>query len=554
MKTSDVLLSVRARLNRAAMLQALAWSLAIGGGVLLVSGLACVLQGYPLLGWCWAATAIATGLTFTTLYLRRRATEDDAARFADQYFNLKDTLTSDLHFQREGRSGEFFDLINQQAVATAARVKPEGIALPAPKRMLALGTLLVLAGFSLSFRSPSPEVVARWKQEAETHQLTAELNEEVKKQIEELKKALGDDNDLISKEDLKKWEQELRQTKDMKEAMRQYAMLERRIAEAEQKMNRRDQEELARQAGEALQQDPANRQLGQQLSNKQFAEAAKQLSSMQPQGEGASPEQQRQQMEKLRSAAQRMGQVAKEAMQRKQQSKSGASGESSDSSLAQNMASLEDAVRKMDDALKQAQQQQKQNASQQQQQQSQSQCKNASSQCQSQLNKLCNNLNKLSQCRSASQSLSKLSQCLSQCQGCLNGQCNKPGSKPGGKKAGNGTVESRRNESDPLPFTTETMQIQGQKGQGPSDKTSEAADSGDRTGSRRAGARERTYQKQAESFVRREDVPAEVKEGVKNYFKTIQDKPEDKPAPLPVPAKPEAPKDEKPLSTKKAVS
>jgi hypothetical protein len=96
------------------------------------------------------------------------------------------------------------------------------------------------------------------------------------------------------------------------------------------------------------------------------------------------------------------------------------------------------------------------------------------------------------------------------------------------------------------------MQIQGQKGQGPSDKTIEAADSGDRTGSRRAGARERTYQKQAESFVRREDVPAEVKEGVKNYFKTIQDKPEDKPAPVPVPAKPE-PKKEAAPGPKKAV-
>ena len=207
------------------MLQALAWSLAIGGGVLLVSGLACVLQGYPLFAWCWAATALASVLTFAIIYTRRRASEDDAARFADQYFNLKDTLTSDLHFQREGRSGEFFNLVNQQALATAERVKPEGIVLPTPKRMLALGTVLVLAGFSLSFRSPAPEVIARWKLEAETHQLTAELNEEVKKQLEDLKKALGDDNDLISKEDLKKWEQELRQTKDMKEAMRQYAAL-----------------------------------------------------------------------------------------------------------------------------------------------------------------------------------------------------------------------------------------------------------------------------------------------------------------------------------------
>ena len=46
-------------------------------------------------------------LTFAIIYLRRRTSEDDAARFADKYFDLKDTLTSDLHFQREGRSGEF---------------------------------------------------------------------------------------------------------------------------------------------------------------------------------------------------------------------------------------------------------------------------------------------------------------------------------------------------------------------------------------------------------------------------------------------------------------
>lgn len=550
MKTSDVLLSIRARLNRATLWQALAWGLAIGGGVLLVTGLACIAQGYPLLSWCWLAASLAGALGFGVVYIRGRKSQDDAARFADGYFGLKDTLTSDLHFQREGKQGAFFDLVTQQAEATADRVSQEPLVLPKPRRLLMLGSVLVLAGFSLSFRSPSPEVIQRWQQEADTHLKTAEINDELKKQLEELKKSLGDDNDLISKEDLKKWEQELRQTKDMKEAMRQYAMLERRIAEAEQKLNRREQEELARQAGEALQQDPATRQLGQQLSNKQFAEAAKQLASMQPQGAGSNPETERQQMEKMRSAAQRMGQVAKDMMQRKQQS--GASGEQSQNTLAQNMAALDDATRKLDDALKQAQQQQKQNPSEQQKKQSESQCKSCNSQCQSQLNKLCNSLSKMGQCRSMSQSLSKLSQCLSQCQSYMNGQCDKPGSKPGGKKAGQGTVESRRDERDALPFASDTMQIQGQKGQGPSDKMTEAADSGDRTGSRRAGAKERAYQKQAESFVHREDVPAEVKEGVKNYFKTIQDKPEEKAVPLPVPAKPE-PKAEESTGPKKAV-
>lgn len=532
------------------MVQALAWCLAVGGGVLLVSGLVCVSQGYPLQLWCWLAAAGTGAVAFAVHYFRSRNSQDDAARFADSYFGLKDTLSSDLHFKRDGRQGEFFNLVSRQAEVTAERVSSQPLVLPAPKRLLALGSVLVLAGFSLSFRSPSPEVVQRWQQEAETHQRTGEINEELKKQLEELKKSLGDDNDLISKEDLKKWEQELKQTKDMKEAMRQYAMLERRIAEAEQKMNMREHEELARQAGEALQQDPANRQLGQQLANKQFAEAAKQLASMQPQGSGTNPETERQQMEKLRSAAQRMGQVAKDSMQRKQQS--GASGEQSQNTLAQNMAALDDATRKLDDSLKQAQQQQKQNPNEQQKKQSESQCKSCNGQCQSQLNKLCNSLNKMGQCKSLSQSLNKLSQCLSQCQG---GLCNKPGTKPGGTKAGQGTVESRRDERDALPFTSETMQIQGQKGQGPSDKMTEAADSGDRTGSRRAGAKERAYQKQAESFVHREDVPAEVKEGVKNYFKTIQDKPEEgpAPAPVPVPAKPE-PKQDAPSGPKKAAA
>ena len=58
--------------------------------------------------------------------------------------------------------------------------------------------------------------------------------------------------------------------------------------------------------------------------------------------------------------------------------------------------------------------------------------------------------------------------------------------------------------------------------------TSDAADDGDGTATRRSDAKQRDFKRQFESFVDREDIPEDLKNGVKEYFTNIHQVEEDK--------------------------
>jgi hypothetical protein len=83
------------------------------------------------------------------------------------------------------------------------------------------------------------------------------------------------------------------------------------------------------------------------------------------------------------------------------------------------------------------------------------------------------------------------------------------------------TNTARRDERDDLVDNGQTTQLKGTKGQGPSLTTVETAEDGSGVSTRRAVDRQRTFQRQFESFVAREDIPDEVKDGVKQYFQVI---------------------------------
>ena len=120
----------------------------------------------------------------------------------------------------------------------------------------------------------------------------------------------------------------------------------------------------------------------------------------------------------------------------------------------------------------------------------------------------------------------RLSRSQSYCNGA--GQSLQPGASPGGKKAGWGSDPSRRNEKDALADNGNFERLKGQKGQGPSLSAVEDAQSGTGISSRRGAARERDFQRQFESFVRRDDIPEEVKSGVREYLENIhQSQPEE---------------------------
>ena len=91
-----------------------------------------------------------------------------------------------------------------------------------------------------------------------------------------------------------------------------------------------------------------------------------------------------------------------------------------------------------------------------------------------------------------------------------------------GKGIGVGSVDSRREGETARPETMVAERLTGQKGSGPSETMVEDTDSGSGVSSRRGVAKvERTFAQQVEQFVERDDVPEEMKRGVREYFERI---------------------------------
>ena len=94
----------------------------------------------------------------------------------------------------------------------------------------------------------------------------------------------------------------------------------------------------------------------------------------------------------------------------------------------------------------------------------------------------------------------------------------------GGKKAGQGTDKSRRDTKDELKDNNNRDEVKGQQnGDGPSTKSVETAESGTGIAGRAGVDRNREFKQQLESMVRRDDVPEELKLGVREYFERVHE-------------------------------
>lgn len=537
--------AVKARLDLAWLVRAFCGSLLVIGSALCLWCLVWVLRGYAVPASGYVAAAVALPVMALAAWLLGRASQRKAARIADEHFDLKDAISSHLGFSDEHRQGEFIAL---QAEATAVRVQalsPRSIPVQWPRRMLTIAGVLLLSCFVMGFKKDSPIVVERLALETETLSKSEEINKEIEKEVEELLKTASDEEkELLHPDEWRKWVKELRETKDRKEAMRQYAELERKLTEAAQKLSQRDTEQLLAKAAQEMKQTAELKPISKSLEEQNYRHAAEQLRQMKLQADVRKPDEAQKELAKLKSASQRMAAAARNFQQRtgqqgnqgkgnqsqssqnqnaqqsgqNQQQSQGQQGSQGQQSMDQQMTALEQSVQNLEQQLQQQQQNPGQN---------QSQCQACQNKANEALQSLTQSMCQSSAKRDMMKKLLSLSQCAGKCQGFM---CDKEcqslsqclGTKPGGKKAGSGTVESRRAESDATQDNGNRDQLTGQKGSGPSNTSIESADSGSGRATRTATVQEKAFQRQVESFIQREDVPAEVKEGVKEYFKGIQ--------------------------------
>lgn len=507
---------VASRLNWQRWWTTLVWATVVGAGALALAGLWYVLRGYAIPTPVALACVGAAALLAVGVWAAGRYREDRAARFADDHFQLKDAVASALHFERQGRREGYYALQSQQAAEAVAPLDPGAIPYKPPRRGMMLAAGLLAVAVPLSLQGPSDEVLRQQQLAEVTHEQTAALNEELAELVEQLDEATTDpdEEELLKPDELRRWVEELETTTEHREALRQYAALERKFNKARLALQRKAEEQLLDRAAQQLRKGRETESLAKSLEQKKYQEAAKGLEKLDPKKQNSLEKWQRD-LARLKAASQRMAAAA-----RASQGSGGGDGGDGAGELAQTIEELADSVEQLDQSLDDAQQRASQLSE--SDADSQGRCQACQQKVSDNIAKLSKQLKKLGICRQCDKKLASLCQKCSQCQ---SGLCQSlaacQGGGAGGQPPGWGSNAARRDQRDELVDNGQTTQLKGTKGAGPSLTTVEAADDGSGVSTRRAAARTIAFERQLESFVAREDVPGAVKEGVKRYFENI---------------------------------
>jgi len=537
MKPVDSLVfAVRRRLNRNRATRAALWAVIAGGGVLLTIAMVYVISGYEVPRHWYGIAAAVTAAGAAIGAMTRRATVAEAAEYADGFFGIKDAIVSNRRFEAEHKAGGYYDL---QANQTADVVRPLDagrVPFVWPQSLAACAAVLVIGCLLTAFKSTDRDILERIEAEKVTAARMDEVKEELLKAVEELDKATGDEEEkLLNPDQLREMVKQLESTKDIAEALKQLANLERKLDLAARAIETKRDEQLLKKAGEELEkeEDPQARELAKKLKNEQFKDAAKDLQRMKPEDAKLARDkklsEKRKEAAKLKATAKRMAAAARQqkSSQPKNSRENDARGKESkdaqiskareqDDELAEEMEKLEMEADEYDQDMEELEEGEKLGkidlASLEKSDQD-------GEKLRMRLDKMGDKMARLGMKSDARSKLLGLCKKAGQCQSYMQGMI--PAAGRGGLKPGDGSVDSRRNQKDELKDNGQTTQLKGQKGSGPSLTKIEAADDGSGTSNRRGEAKERTFKKQFESFVQREDVPEDVKDGVKQYFESL---------------------------------
>ncbi len=520
MKTSpihDFIIAVRRRLNRgSAWLQAARCLLATAA-VCVVWALAWRIFGYaaPLAGY--AAVVVLGLVAWLASAAVSRRTPAEAAMVADENFGLKDGLLSWLGFRGKRGEAEAYELHERAMAARVSSLDPAAVPVPRPRRMWLAGVALAAAAVWLSLLPHGAAVRARLAAEEITLERSAEVKRQLEEVVEELISTLDEEErGVLDPEALRELAEALDETKDQREAELQLARFEQELAKAMQGLEARQDEAVLKLAAEELAKSSIAdvRQLGKELDAKDFQKAREELADMKP---GAKPKLTPEEIEKLRKNAAKARDMAKRMADgaRKRNFGPPRPGDRNDAMPLQDMlADLDADARELDGMLAEGEFDPDAEA--------------MAARLDGKIDKLGNRFARLNARQKARQKLDALRQCLCDARDFGNGQCQSLGlaqafgQQAGGLRPGTGSVESRRDARDELADNGNRAKLDGQmNGDGPSTTSVESADSGTGISGRTATDRQRDFQRQMESLVRRDDIPEELKLGVREYFERI---------------------------------
>ncbi len=476
----------REHLNAGERVRAVVWSLLVFGAVALLSSLPFVLRGFRVDRRMLALPLVVAAGVAAVFYLRRRFSHRKAVGHADRFFGMKEGLiTADEHI-REGREEEIHHLQLEHTRQTIQPHDPAALRGAFPRKVFGLALLLIVVSGSLLVLEDSLAVQQARAEAVATQALSEELAEELGEALDDLTERVdADAAEMLEDPALKKMLRELPVDGDRKALMRQLSEIDRHLSMMQNELDTRADENYLAELAQQLRQSRETSALGKALSQRKYKQAADELNQMQLGPKDGAAKQKT--LEKLASKI-----------------------EQTEKSMASSQSGSRRDARAMSQQIQQMQQEQKNSG----------QC---SKECQNKVNeslgKSGSGMKQLGARKQAKSALDQLRKKLQQGQS----QCAGNGDKPGnGLQAGEGVDRSRRNPRESPPPAGTLEHLSGQLGEGESQKRIEDAASGagvaSDPGTERAAD---DYTQQVEAFVQREDIPEEMKHGVKTYFKQI---------------------------------
>ena len=513
--THHFLKAFRRRWTLATGLRALVWCLAGATFAILVYALTWRIKGYQV-PWELYGVFIFWALVVAALWtLARGLSRKEAARKADSHFNLKDGLASSIQFQEEKREGEVYQMQRKSVEEQLQEKKISSLPLAAPWKVACLSAGGLAVAIWLATLPNSEAVQNRLDAEDEMLARTTTVKEELEEAVEELLEELDEDEKAaLDVEQLKSWVKDLQETKDQKEALRQLARFVQKIANAMKGLEAREDEETLKLAAAELDKSDlaAARQLGKKLDLKEFKAAAMDLKKLKPGQKNPderklTPEERKKMLAKLREATKRMANGAKGRKNAKMRQAGKQNGKEMQD-LAELLDELDEAaedLEELDDELQEIEGEFEEG------------------EFDDAMGKFARRMNNLDARRKLRGKLGKMRKNLGKSQGFVAGGSQSFSLGQGGLKPGVGSQKNRREGETEMPAEMAAERLKGQKGSGPSQSTVEDAESGTGISGRRSAVQERTFARQMESFVARDDVPEEMKIGVREYFERIHE-------------------------------
>ena len=524
--------AVRRRLDRGVASRIGARCLLAAAGAALVWAVSWRAFGYaaPRLGY-----AIAGGiglLVFAIALMVSRRNSTDAALAADETFGLKDGLLSWLGFRSKGGEGEVYQLQEKMLAAKVSALDPAGVPLAHPKRSYGAGLLMAVIAGGLAFLPHSQAVRDRLAREQMTAERSAEVKKQVEEAVEELIKDLGEEErKVLDPAKLRDLAKQLAETKDQRDAEKQIAKFEQELAKAMQGLEARQDEAVLKLSAEELAKSSLAdaRQLGKKLDAKDFEQAKQELGEMKPEAKNKMTPEELEQLKKNAAKAKEMAKRMADGARQRNFGKMPKPGDKMDGEQMEmnqgNQQPLQEMLEDMDADARQL-------GAKLEQGEMDPDAEAMAMKLGEKMDKLGDRLGMLNARQKAKDKLGKLRAGMSEARQFAQGQSQMLGlaqsmsqsPDAGGKQAGKGSVESRRKERDELKDNNNLAQLKGNpNGEGPSSNSVESAESGTGIAGRAAVDKQREFRRQMESLVRRDDIPEELKLGVREYFERVHE-------------------------------